>query len=328
MKTAVLRSSPLKPLAERMRKLATGCKSFWIATAFVSSNAVDDVLGVALDSGAHVRLLTGTFGNLTRKATFQRIHELKSKKKLQARVWDCGAHGNFHGKIYLWRMSRSQGVAWIGSANFTNGGLVNQGEIVLELRGTWNSGSMNKLQTVFEAEWALGGPLTEEFLHLYKEAARLPPDGNPIGGLRRSRKNNRARPSSYFAAFTDSHVEEGGSTDKRVRGLLDPTASRWVRHYSKELQAIRPRDEGFIVDKIESKVEHVVVTDTQLDGRAYIFSYERIGRPRGWNPNSLSALRHAGLQLRSNAKTLGMRWLSEEDGNTVLRTVFGPRPKK
>ncbi|WP_146210270.1 hypothetical protein [Vitiosangium sp. GDMCC 1.1324] len=70
------------------------------------------------------------------------------------------------------------------------------------------------------------------------------------------------------------------------------------------------------------------MTDTKLDGNAYVFSYETIGRARPWRAGTLKALRYAGLRLRSNAKTLGMRWLSDRAGDVVLRTTFGRRLKR
>ncbi len=243
MKTNVLRSSPLKPLAERMRKLAMGCEEFWIATAFVSAEAVDDVMGASLASGARVRLVTGTFGNSTRKATFKKLYDLTNQTKLEALVWVCEAHSNFHGKLYLWRMPRNQGIAWIGSANFTRGGLVNQGEFVLEMRGAWDSGPMKQLRAAFEAEWTLGSPLTAKFLAGYKQAPRPPPDGRPIGGLRRGPGSRRPQPSRFFAASVGSMTAGPVGMNERAGRRCDeaPRESNPCKLASARVRAIGSR---------------------------------------------------------------------------------------
>lgn len=97
MKLATRKSTPLQPIAERARALSGKCAEFWVATAFVSDAAVDDVVGTALDAGAAVRFLTGTFGNVTRLRTFRKLHRLARVPQMDARVWE----GDFHAKLYL-----------------------------------------------------------------------------------------------------------------------------------------------------------------------------------------------------------------------------------
>ncbi len=66
----VLKNTPLRPLADQLRALTQHADAVWIATAFVSQVAVEDIIGSAITAGTTVRFLTGTFGNVTRRRTF------------------------------------------------------------------------------------------------------------------------------------------------------------------------------------------------------------------------------------------------------------------
>ncbi|MBI4611106.1 MAG: DUF86 domain-containing protein [Candidatus Rokubacteria bacterium] len=100
-------------------------------------------------------------GSATRKATFRKLlHLSRTCPRLQVRLWNCAGHKQFHGKLYLWR-SGSQGIAWIGSPNFTSGrqpsapgGLARAGEVVLELRDACSSNVLKKIRDLFCREWA------------------------------------------------------------------------------------------------------------------------------------------------------------------------------
>ncbi len=86
-----------------MRDLATRCTAIDVLTAFVSLDAVVDTIEPAIEAGAVVRFLTGTFGNVTRAATFRHLHKLARAPNASVRIWDCGTHGNLHAKLYVWQ---------------------------------------------------------------------------------------------------------------------------------------------------------------------------------------------------------------------------------
>ena len=169
-------------LQDEMEEFTKSAQELWLATAFVDGPAVDTVLRVAR---VKIRFLTGTFGSATRKATFRKLlHLSRTCPRLQVRLWNCAGHKQFHGKLYLWR-SGSQGIAWIGSPNFTSGrqpsapgGLARAGEVVLELRDAWSGNVLKEIRDLFCREWARGKCLTERMVEEYREASRdkLPPD--------------------------------------------------------------------------------------------------------------------------------------------------------
>jgi HKD family nuclease len=176
-----------------MRDLTAQALEFWVATAFVTTNVVNDIIAGGLQSGTRIKFLTGTFGRATRRATFKRLLALAAgTSPLQTRVWRRDGHQNFHAKLYLWRLQQGEGVAWIGSANLTDGGLRNTGEILFEIRDRWDSRVFRTISEAFEQEWQRGVPLSSDFVKGYREAPRtsFPPDVRAI-----SRRKQRRAPT-------------------------------------------------------------------------------------------------------------------------------------
>ena len=194
MKLEMLKSSPLRPIATRLKDLTSQCREVWVATAFVSSDAVEALVTSAMKSAAGVRILTGTFGNSTRKATFARLLSYK-KVGVETKVWACATHGDFHAKLYIWKLPRERGIAWIGSANLTDGGMQNEGELIAQLSGPWTSPEIALVRRAFEAEWRTATDLDEAFLRTYKEAKRRP------GEARKRRAASETRACSRFTSW-------------------------------------------------------------------------------------------------------------------------------
>lgn len=109
MKLHVLKNRPLRPLADRARTMAECADEVWIATAFVSQLAVDDIVGSAVHAGAQVRFLTGTFGKVTRSRTFEAMFRLSDAGTIRVRVW----HGDYHAKLFLFRKGRVPRRGWV-----------------------------------------------------------------------------------------------------------------------------------------------------------------------------------------------------------------------
>jgi HKD family nuclease len=179
LRIKVLRSTPLQPIATKMRELTQQAEEFWVATAFLSRETVEDIIASGLAAHTRIQLLTGTFGHQTRRLTFRRLLRLAQlghhKGRLEARIWDCGRHQNLHAKLYIWRVD-ARAIAWLGSANMTVGGLQEEGELVFELRGMWDSPTFRTLRAAFEHEWRRSDPLDAAFVSRYQEAARPAPD--------------------------------------------------------------------------------------------------------------------------------------------------------
>ncbi|WP_163988897.1 phospholipase D-like domain-containing protein [Pyxidicoccus caerfyrddinensis] len=321
MKTKVLTSTPLYPLAEVMQKLSMNCVLFWGASAFVTQSAVEYVIGAALSTGAQARFLTGTFGRNTRKATFEHLRELaKQYPSFKTKVWSCGSHGKFHAKICLWRLSSGEAVAWIGSANLTDGGLQNQGELVLEVRGEWGSATIRRLRKAFESEWKKGQLLSSTFVNTYREAKRLPPDSAPIQGrMRRKRKRMQIYRERFFVTNVTRHIPEDSSVAEHVNGLFGGTAEHWVRHSASPLFEVLPGDMGLLCDTVVQFATVVEVTDIRHDGTICMLAYEPIVK-REYKRDALQRLKRAGVHVDLD-RAPRTRWMDAQVGVRVLKEM-------
>lgn len=322
----VLRNTPLRPLANKMRTLVEQCDELLVATAFVSLGAVQDFLVTAATRRQpSVRFLTGTFGHNTRRATFEKLFKLQEKGRLQARVWSCGSHENFHEKLYLWRLPKGLGVAWVGSANFTDGGMQAEGEFVVEIRGKWDGPEILALRRTFEAEWRRGETISQKFVATYKEAER------PAIDLNRPRKRRGApkqkvlpKKGRFFVTSIEAVADD--ETEERVQRLLGGTADDWMHHAKQRLSKIRVGQRGLVADNVEGRAALVQVTDTARDGAYWVFAFEPLFGSRSWLKWS-HALRKqlAAAGLGSDKKSPRSRWIAAERATAIALAMYPRR---
>src|SRR5687768_16038316 len=107
----ILTSSATSPISAPMADHSAACTEMLVATAFVTDDVIDGVLMEAIEradrAGASVKFLTGTFGNATRKRTFKKLLRLADLyEHVSVAIWTAGRGGNFHAKMYVWRMPR------------------------------------------------------------------------------------------------------------------------------------------------------------------------------------------------------------------------------
>ena len=140
MNSTVLTEGLAKAFKERSKRST----EVWFASAWVTPNAALDDLAA---KRCKVRALVGTHGNATDPDCLEKMLAAFTKDSLRI-VGNSGPL--FHPKLYLFRRAGSTYVAWIGSANFTGGGLDNNREILLE---TDDSEVVAQLEAWFEAEW-------------------------------------------------------------------------------------------------------------------------------------------------------------------------------
>jgi HKD family nuclease len=305
-----------------MRALTKLATEFWIASAFISQSAADDILGVADTHHVTVRLITGTFCNQTRKKTFaQLLKRAKAKAGLVlVRVWDCGRHRRFHGKVYVWRLRGDGAVAWIGSANLTDGGLQEDGEVLLELRAPWDSPTMRVIRGAFKREWDRGEPISNEFLTAYRESKRVAPD------MRLARRHRRGRVPRRRAVrpllVTSVQRLETESVAERVEVLLGGAARDWIRASRRAYANGRPGDSIFIASEPDRRLVMGEISDVKRDGRAFVVAYDP-HRPNGvrWSRKACELSTDAGLALHAR-RPPRTRWIDGRIGQTLRRAVF------
>jgi HKD family nuclease len=324
MKITTRTSSPLRPIASYARALSESCDELWVATAFVSDAALNDVVATALQNGASVRFVTGTFGNVTRHRTFKRLWTWSQKQKLEARVWA----GDFHAKLALWRIG-SSAHCWIGSANLTDRGLQAEGELVAELVGPWAGRTIQAFSHAFLAEWQRAEQLDAAFLKRYREAPRasgllhgksMAPHRSPKAHRKRTRTNDALvvlPVSRYFA--------DDGPVVKRISAQLDGTADSWYRSNAPSARSIGPGQWCLVADSIAESLDLAIATDTLRDGKGRVIAYQlasaRSSRPM--DRKCRTALRKLGLKPTSTS--FRMQWLGDEAALTLVEAVFGKK---
>ena len=160
MDSRVLTESLVQEFGGRVRRST----EVWFASAWVTaSEALDDLVA----RRCAVRALVGTHGNATDPCCLQKIVDRFGWDSLRI-VGDGGPL--FHPKLYLFRRDGDATVAWIGSANFTGGGLDSNREILLESE---NARVVSQLEAWFDAEWReLRNQNVEAKLSAYRKRRR------------------------------------------------------------------------------------------------------------------------------------------------------------
>lgn len=316
MATMILRSDrPLNRIGDRAALLCRQAEEVFLASGFVTLSAIDVLLKPALERGARLKIVTGTYGGFNRYAMFERLLSLVAEySRFEARVWRGDKSGAFHGKLYIWRLPRGRGEAWIGSANFTDGGFTNDGEIMLAETGRWDAPAVSRLHRAFLAEWKRSTALDQMFLRNYREAARPPPEA----GQRRPRPTRRADVRLLITNVTH-HFGDDSPVSERINDAFPPPDSDWVRCRRKAAREARPGDLVCVVDRVDDVVYAGPVLQSQADGSAWVIHY-RPELERPWNAASKRAFRTAGITLNKSGSPR-MTWLDGKSGTPFVRSL-------
>lgn len=303
-----------------MRALSAACARLDVMTAFVSRDAVLATVAPAVERGVDVRFLTGTFGNVTRLATFRQLHRIGRSPNAQVRIWSCGAHRNLHAKLYVWWKKNGSATLWIGSANLTDGGLQNEGELVAELALRSDDASLRALTSAFEREWVRGEELSDRFLQAYREAPRatqftgVTRRRRPAGGGTAPTGRNR-----MFVVTASVHHDDDSRVAKRVDALFGGTAEQWYEGHGRVLSRVRKGDWCLYLDAIDQDVGVALVTDVVRDGKSIAFAFEDLARRRRFTKRLRAAL--AELGLRRSKAGLVEQWVASEAQLAVVRVT-------
>ncbi|MDR7605585.1 MAG: phospholipase D-like domain-containing protein [Armatimonadota bacterium] len=211
-------------LLDELLKLMARAREARLASAFLSRDVLDEIVEAAEKSNCKLHFLTGTFGNQTRRAAYERLLQLGGNR-VETRIWNCGQHRDFHAKLYMWRLD-GEGVAWVGSANLTEG-LWRDGELVLEVRGRWGAGLLGKLQAAFDGEWKRARPLDGSFVRTYREAKRVYPEVKGRRGPKRRASGKRR--AGAAGQRVSSGVEKAFLFTWNPRGHPKIPDSKWRR---------------------------------------------------------------------------------------------------
>jgi HKD family nuclease len=199
MKIEHLDNSFTKMGTEITEQLAL-CSEFSIATAFISEDGID-ILENCLNKNKKLqsgKLLIGVYGYFNLKANLQRLGKLAQKysDRVQIRI---SKDKSFHWKYFQFQKA-SYETAFIGSANFTGGGLGSNGELVVKLSGRKSKVStpISKLNSSFMKQWANSGSLANFRIDLYPEIQRIARTGKLPAEFEEFFKNDKQEISANF----------------------------------------------------------------------------------------------------------------------------------
>lgn len=131
-----------------------------IAVALCSNYAVNALRNIP--KSCKLRIVTG----VDLPTPLEVLRELKSRYKKKARIY---AETFFHPKVYIFRLKNKELVAYIGSGNFTEGGLFNNIEVFYKVKDQDES---RNLLDWFENLFNKSLCITDDFLIEYKEYSR------------------------------------------------------------------------------------------------------------------------------------------------------------
>jgi hypothetical protein len=141
-----------------------------------------------------------------------------------------------------WPHDPANWQVWVGSANLTNGGLQNEGELVAELVFPAGDPALVSVGGAFERECLRGKEITQEFLDKYREAPRTysfrgtfrrrpgaPPPAPP------------SRTQRMFVVTASAHYSDDGPVGKRIGALLGACSRSSCPRRRPRRRRLRPR---------------------------------------------------------------------------------------
>lgn len=131
-----------------------------IAVALCSNYAINALLNVP--KSCKLRIVTG----VDLPTSLKVLRVLKSRYKKKARIY---TESFFHPKVYIIRMKNKELVAYIGSGNFTEGGLLNNIEVFYKVE---DQDECNNISGWFENVFNKSLCITDDFLVKYKEYSK------------------------------------------------------------------------------------------------------------------------------------------------------------
>jgi hypothetical protein len=224
----------------------------------------------------------------------------------------------------LWRLGNGA-IAWIGSANLTNRGLQEPGELMAELRDGWGRRGPSRLRNAFEEEWSVGSQLDEKFLRTYRQAPRV--GGHLNASRRRGGAHVRqARKLALVVTVVSRHYPDDSATVRRVEARLGGTADAWFRSAARALQRVRRGHLCLVVDTKDRFVTLGLVTDVARDGRFRVLAYEPFsasGSERRLTARLRASLVEAGL--RRTKAAVATQWVGPTTAAALVQATYGVR---
>ncbi len=179
-----------RSLASRLEEDLSRASVARVAVAFAKQSALKEVgLEDWCRSGRRLELIAGTDFALTE---LELLRRMEATEHADCRVFHSLAGRAFHPKMYLFDQG-DRHVAYVGSSNFTSGGLRHNVEANVRLSGAPGSPELEQaahyFRTLYDGEFAT--PVDPEFARRYEElqeARRQALRGLDVGGSERRAK--------------------------------------------------------------------------------------------------------------------------------------------
>ena len=186
-----------QPLGDLLLAEMRGADEFRAVSAFLSSGGLRIVEGEMrriLENEGRVSVIHGADFRITDPAAIDTLADLKTRFSatmtyLVHMDWNLLRRPRFHPKMYLATADYQRYCAVIGSSNLTLGGLRDNAEVNVTLRGNWDDAPIRQCLDIFDSivrGTALLEPdkgFAEKYAILYREAANLPLEDLPPSGL-------------------------------------------------------------------------------------------------------------------------------------------------
>ena len=155
-------------LSERFQENVECFTHVDIAVAWATkTSALDQLVNAVEENGVSLRIIVGTHGNATDPDVLDRLNDIGELRLVP--------HEGplFHPKVYIFRRKKDS-IAWIGSANFTNGGFGGNVEAVFETK------KCESVSEWFENRWNECGELSANAIEMYRRRRRLNPPSRAL----------------------------------------------------------------------------------------------------------------------------------------------------
>lgn len=152
MKISCLSNSGKTNLGNEIDQNLAVCQSFDIATAFISSDTISTLEQFLTGNKTQMRfgrLLTGLYLRFNKKKHLEALKSIAIKLPKRIRI-HISLDNSFHWKYYNFNL-KGISTSYVGSANFTESGMNNTGEMLLKLKQPSKQSICN---ATFEKAWS------------------------------------------------------------------------------------------------------------------------------------------------------------------------------
>lgn len=148
---------------DRFQKLVKKADTLQVVSAWLTQNDGLSAVLARKTSSFKIQAIIGTHGDATDPRSLEKVVEVFGTKSLRI----AANNPLFHPKLYLFHGRGHKSSAWIGSANFTNGGMNSNKELILEVD---DSAVVSVMVAYFEDSWKkLSKQDVNEEIRLYKK---------------------------------------------------------------------------------------------------------------------------------------------------------------